>query len=105
MQGGDFMLSANILLSGNNYRKVALLFKFMSMGMVTETTFYRIQDAYCIEPVQEYWDKTRAEVLDRLQQKDHVVLLGTEKCCIFNQLLHCHVCMMCYDCMFGSWNL
>nr|XP_055049509.1 uncharacterized protein LOC129435004 isoform X2 [Misgurnus anguillicaudatus] len=76
MQGGDFMLSANILLSGNNYRKVALLFKFMSMGMVTESTFYRIQDAYCIEPVQEYWDKTRAEVIDRLRQKDHVVLLG-----------------------------
>ncbi|KAK7124653.1 hypothetical protein R3I94_018890 [Phoxinus phoxinus] len=74
--GGDFMLSSNILLSRNNYRKVALLFKFMSMGMVTESTFYRIQDAYCIEPVQEYWDKTRAEVLDRLRQNDHVVLLG-----------------------------
>ncbi|KAM4560719.1 uncharacterized protein V3H82_014797 [Fundulus diaphanus] len=76
MQGGDFMLSANILLSGNNYRKVALLFKFMAMGMVSESTFFRIQDAYCIEPVQEYWDKTRAEVLESLRQKDRVVVLG-----------------------------
>ncbi|KAG5275359.1 hypothetical protein AALO_G00146550 [Alosa alosa] len=76
MQGGDFMLSANILLSGNNYRKVALLFKFMAMGMVSESTFFRIQDAYCIEPVQEYWDKTRAEVLESLRQKNRVVVLG-----------------------------
>ncbi|XP_038123787.1 uncharacterized protein LOC119771737 [Cyprinodon tularosa] len=76
MQGGDFMLSANILLSGNNYRKVALLFKFMAMGMVSVSTFFRIQDAYCIEPVQEYWDKTRAEVLESLRQKDRVVVLG-----------------------------
>ena len=76
MQGGDFMLCTNILLSGNNYRKVALLFKFMSMGMVCESTFCKVQDAYCVEPVEEYWEKTRGEVLDRLRQKDHVVVLG-----------------------------
>ncbi|XP_041944101.1 uncharacterized protein LOC121706417 isoform X2 [Alosa sapidissima] len=76
MQGGDFMLSTNILLSGNNYRKVALLFKFMAMGMVTESAYYRIQDAYCIEPVQEFWDNIRAEVLERMRQKDHIVVLG-----------------------------
>lgn len=76
MQGGDFMLSMNILLSGNNYRKVALLFEFMNMGMVAEGTHFRLQDAYCIEPIQEYWEKTRAEVLECLGQKDHVVVLG-----------------------------
>ncbi|KAG1927355.1 hypothetical protein F2P79_024293 [Pimephales promelas] len=76
MQGGDFMLSANILLSGNNYRKVALLFKFMAMGMVTESTYYRIQDAYCIEPVQDFWDNINAKVMERMRQKDHIVVLG-----------------------------
>jgi len=30
--GGDFLLSTNILLSGNNFAKVALLFKFMNIG-------------------------------------------------------------------------
>ncbi|KAG1928634.1 hypothetical protein F2P79_023504 [Pimephales promelas] len=34
MQAGDFLLSTNILLSGNNYTKVALLFKFMNIQMV-----------------------------------------------------------------------
>ncbi|KAK7156999.1 hypothetical protein R3I94_006910 [Phoxinus phoxinus] len=76
MQSGDFMLSMNVLLSGNNYRKVAMLFKFMNMGMVAESTYFRIQDSYCIEPVQEYWEATRAEVIDHLRLKDHVVVLG-----------------------------
>ncbi|XP_076125954.1 uncharacterized protein LOC143105746 [Alosa pseudoharengus] len=34
MLAGDFMLATNILLSGSNYAKVSLLFKFMNIGMV-----------------------------------------------------------------------
>ncbi|XP_016116920.1 uncharacterized protein [Sinocyclocheilus grahami] len=41
---GDFMLATNILLSGNNYAKIALLFKFMRMGMAERTSFFKIQD-------------------------------------------------------------
>ena len=29
---GDFLLATNILISGNNYQKIALLFKFMNLG-------------------------------------------------------------------------
>ncbi len=29
MQGGDFMVAANILLSGNNFAKMALLFRYI----------------------------------------------------------------------------
>ncbi|XP_029948188.1 uncharacterized protein LOC115388988 isoform X2 [Salarias fasciatus] len=76
MQGGDFMLSTNILLSGNDYREVALMFKFMEMGMVSESTFFRIQDSYCKGPILKYWEKTRAEVIQRLRQKEGVVLLS-----------------------------
>ncbi|KAM4537014.1 uncharacterized protein PAE49_021421 [Odontesthes bonariensis] len=76
MQGGDFMLSTNILLSGNNYRKVALLFKFMNMGMVAESNFFKSQDTYCVEPVKLFWEKNRADVLTSLREKDGVVVLG-----------------------------
>ncbi len=39
MQAGDFLLYCYcILLSGNNYAKVALLFKFMIIGMVNKNT-------------------------------------------------------------------
>ena len=78
MQGGDFMLSTNILLSGNNYRKIALLFQFMKMGMVAQSTFFKIQDTYCVEPVEQFWERNRADVLTRLRQKDRVVVLGKE---------------------------
>lgn len=88
------MLCTNILLSGNNYRKVALLFKFMAMGMVCESTFFKVQDTYCIEPVEEYWEKTRGEVLDRLRQKDHVVVLGEKYCFPTTRTEKCHAVMV-----------
>ncbi|XP_059378891.1 uncharacterized protein LOC132114662 [Carassius carassius] len=40
MLAGDFMLACNILLSGNNYAKISLLFKFMNMGMVEKSSFF-----------------------------------------------------------------
>lgn len=70
------MLAINILLSGNNYRKIAFLFNFMKMGMVAEPTFFKIQDAYCIEPVEQFWQKIRTDVVSRLKEKDEVVVLG-----------------------------
>ena len=36
MQVGDIMLASNILLSGNNYAKIAVLFKFMNMGWLQQ---------------------------------------------------------------------
>lgn len=62
----------------------------MAMGMVTESTYYRIQDAYCIEPVQDFWDNINAKVMERMRQKDHIVVLGEAYFCVFanfNQLL------------------
>ncbi|XP_076150069.1 uncharacterized protein LOC143133954 [Alosa pseudoharengus] len=74
MQAGDFLLSTNILLSGNNYGKVSLLFKFMNMGMVNPNTFCTIQDTYCVDAVKEYWEERNTEAIRRLQGKDVVVL-------------------------------
>ncbi|CAK6973227.1 uncharacterized protein LOC128358858 [Scomber scombrus] len=73
MQAGDFLLSTNIFLSGNTYAKVALLFKYMNMGMVSKNSFYSIQDMYGIDPVKELCEKRRTEALDPLQEKDVVV--------------------------------
>lgn len=69
-----YFLSTNILLSGNNYAKVALLFKFMNMGMVNRNTFFSIQDTYCVNIIKEFWEERRTEALCRLQGKEVVVL-------------------------------
>lgn len=74
MQAGDFLLSTNILLPGNNYGKVSLLFKFMNMGMVNKNTYCTIQDTYCVDAVKEYWEEKNSEAICRLQGRDVVVL-------------------------------
>ncbi|XP_051272909.1 uncharacterized protein LOC127372967 isoform X2 [Dicentrarchus labrax] len=76
VQAGDFLLSTNILLSGSNYTKVALLFKFMNMGMVNKNTFCSIQNNYCVGTVKDFWEERRTEALSRLQGKRVVVLAG-----------------------------
>lgn len=75
IQAGDFLLSANIVLSGSSYAKVSLLFNFMNMGMVDWKTFCSVQDGCCVDAIKELWEERRAAALRRLQGKD-VVLLG-----------------------------
>lgn len=76
MQIGDFMLAVNILLSGNNYAKVALLFQYMNMGMVGRSTFFKIQDTYCVDTIKQFWEEKRAAIVSRAQSKASVVVLG-----------------------------
>ncbi|XP_070404740.1 uncharacterized protein [Nothobranchius furzeri] len=76
MQAGDFMLSSNILLSGNNFAKIALMFKYMNMGMVTRNTFFSVQNAYCVDTIKEYWTEKRTDIISEVKERGHVVALG-----------------------------
>ncbi|KAK1891967.1 Fructose-16-bisphosphatase [Dissostichus eleginoides] len=73
---GDFMLASNILLSGNNYGKISLLFRFMKMGMVERSSFFRIQDSYCVDSIKDFWNEKRAKLITHLHPKGPVVILG-----------------------------
>ena len=77
-------MSCNVLVSGNNYNKVALLFRFMNMGMVNHTTFYKIQDQYCVDTITDFWNEKRKAIISRLAMKDNVVLLGECFCSAFH---------------------
>ncbi|KAL7394915.1 hypothetical protein ABVT39_006908 [Epinephelus coioides] len=76
MQAGDFMLAVNILLSGINFAKVHLLFKYMNMGIVSRSTFFQIQNAYCVDAIKDFWMEERAAVIQRLATQDSVVALA-----------------------------
>ncbi|XP_020786323.2 uncharacterized protein LOC110165467 [Boleophthalmus pectinirostris] len=76
MLAGDFMLGVNVLLSGSSFRKVALLFKFMNMGMIDPTTFHKIQDDFCVDNITNFWKKDTEGIINELKEKDSVVLLG-----------------------------
>ena len=64
---GDFLLATNILLSGNNFTKVALLFKFMNLGMVSRVQFERIQALYVVPTIMGYWERLRTATVQQLQ--------------------------------------
>ncbi|XP_019642687.1 PREDICTED: uncharacterized protein LOC109483971 [Branchiostoma belcheri] len=70
------MLASSILLSGNNYSKVNLMFKFMNMGCVGPTTFNSIQGQYCVPAIKQYWKDENARGLQELKNKENVILLG-----------------------------
>ncbi|KAI8493046.1 hypothetical protein Bbelb_290500 [Branchiostoma belcheri] len=76
LQGGDFMLASSLLLSGNNYSKVNLMFKFMNMGFVCPTTFNSIQGQYCVPAIKQYWNDEKTRALRELRNKENVILLG-----------------------------
>ena len=73
------MLASNILLSGNNYYKIAHLFYFMNMGMVNKDTFFAIQDTYVVDGVKEFWEKKRSDSINRLKGKEVVVIGESSK--------------------------
>ncbi|XP_059424614.1 uncharacterized protein LOC132158984 [Carassius carassius] len=70
------MMATNILLSGNNYYKVSHLFKYMNMGFVGKDLFFNIQDTYCLGAIKEFWEGKRSTAIQRLQDKDSVVVLA-----------------------------
>ncbi|KAK7149357.1 hypothetical protein R3I94_008869 [Phoxinus phoxinus] len=46
------------------------------MGMVARSTFYAVQDTYCVDAVKQFWEHNRGLVIDRLRTKDSVVALA-----------------------------
>ncbi|XP_035671511.1 uncharacterized protein LOC118412627 [Branchiostoma floridae] len=76
IQGGDFMQASSLLLSGNNYAKYSLMCKFMSLGCVNASTFYKIQSQYCVGTIDEFWSRQQRGVIRHLRTKEEVVLLG-----------------------------
>ncbi|XP_056451672.1 uncharacterized protein LOC130386676 [Gadus chalcogrammus] len=76
LQGGDFMLSSSLLLSGNNYSKISLMFKFMNLGCVCDSTFRKIQLQYCVPVINRFWKRQLNALIPEMKRRNSVVLLG-----------------------------
>ncbi|CAG2229695.1 unnamed protein product [Mytilus edulis] len=64
MHSGDLLISAAVLLSGNNYQKIQLLANILKMPLVSSTTFHKIQRSYLIPVVADFW-----EILRNIKEK------------------------------------
>ena len=73
VHAGNFMLAANILLSGNNYNKVALLCRFMNIGVVSESLFHIIQALYFCNAINTYWNEKLDQTHAKMKDKEIVI--------------------------------
>ena len=73
LHAGDLHASAAILLSGNNYAKIALFAKALNVALPCASTFFRVQRKYLIPSVQEYYLQQQTSILLDSKDKDLVI--------------------------------
>lgn len=69
------MLSTNTLLSGNNFRKIQLLLRFLNIGCVTATFHDEVQSLYAVPNIESYYTELINSVLVNLKDR-RLVLSG-----------------------------
>lgn len=70
---GNIKMAGAILLSGNNYQKVALLCKFLNLGLVSSYSFHQIQSHYVVPSVEKLWEKVKGTAQEELRANNVVV--------------------------------
>ncbi len=76
MFSGNLQLATDILLTGNSYRKIALMFSFFNMAFVSEDTFYRIQKLYALPAIEKYWHMQQVQLLAELGRREGGIILA-----------------------------
>ncbi|VDI48769.1 Hypothetical predicted protein, partial [Mytilus galloprovincialis] len=74
LHSGDLVFSAGILLSGNNYQKIADLAKFIRLPILCNSTFLKIQRTYLIPSIDSFWVQSQDMVLQEFCDKEIVIL-------------------------------
>lgn len=62
-----------VTVSGNNFTKIALFAKFLSLGFPTTRTHSRIQTKYVPPVVEKYWDNLKYSVEEEHRAANLVV--------------------------------
>ncbi|XP_067854453.1 uncharacterized protein [Heptranchias perlo] len=73
---GNIQLASSIVLSGNNYRKIALMLKFLNMLPVGYQSFLKIQKSHVRPSVTNYWKKMQGD--NFLELTHPIVVLGDQ---------------------------
>jgi hypothetical protein len=73
---GNAVISAAIVLSGNNYAKIAQLFRIAGLTFISSSAFLRIQRHAVCPAVQQYWDTMKAKVISK--KSTPLIIAGRE---------------------------
>lgn len=69
----NFQAAAALLLSGNNFAKVEKFVKFLGLSFISASTFFRVQNLYCIPAIEEWWQWMRGKLVIEFQNEELVV--------------------------------
>jgi hypothetical protein len=65
IRAGNLTLASALLLSGNSYTKVGLMFNFCNLQYFSSTLFNQYQQLYIIPAVNEFWEQHKQEILNK----------------------------------------
>lgn len=79
MAVNNLQAAASALLSGNNFAKIEQFAKFLGLSFISSSTFYRVQRAYCIPAIDEWWQWMRDKLIAQFTDEE-TVLSGDGQC-------------------------
>ena len=62
IRAGNLTLASAVLLSGNSYTKVGLMFNFCNLQYFSSTLFNQYQQLYIIPAINEFWEQHKQQV-------------------------------------------
>ncbi|XP_071854279.1 uncharacterized protein [Apostichopus japonicus] len=71
---GDIAVSAAVILSGNNYAKIKMMFRFMNLGMCHSALHSYSQRTYTFPAIEAHWKQLQTELL--LARKGKTVVIA-----------------------------
>ena len=75
LRAGNLLLASSIILSGNSFTKVGLLFKFLNLQYFSSSLFYQYQNLFIAPAVNDYWKSMQKELWQERAGKE-VILSG-----------------------------
>ena len=75
IRAGNLSLASALLLSGNSYTKVGLMFNFCNLQYFSSTLFNQYQQLYIIPAINEFWEQHKQQAWHEKTGKD-VILSG-----------------------------
>ena len=66
---GDLQMASAVFLSGNNFAKIQLMFRFMNLPFLHSTTYHSMKKKYIIPAVEEDYAALQNQTRDKHRGK------------------------------------
>jgi hypothetical protein len=73
IRAGNLSLASALLLSGNSYTNVGLMFNFCNLQYFSSTLFNQYQQLYIIPAINEFWEQHKQQVWSEKAGKDAIL--------------------------------